>query len=185
MSNRVFVGRLPYEATSRDIERFFKGYGRVRDILMKRGYAFVELSESRDAEDAVHELNGERMMGMRVVVEHAKAKRIHDDRNGRSYSGRRSSRGRSYSRSRSRSPHRRSRSRDYDRRTSRSQNSQRSKSRSKSPIKNGKRYDDSPRGRDSRSPSGDRKRSSSPLNGQRSPSASPKRNGNDSPSARD
>lgn len=64
---RVYVGHIPYEARERDVERFFKGYGRIRDILMKRGYAFVELNDARDADDAVYDLNGKSMMGMRFV----------------------------------------------------------------------------------------------------------------------
>ena len=38
---RVFIGRLPYRADKRDIERFFKGYGRIQDIHLKTGYAFI------------------------------------------------------------------------------------------------------------------------------------------------
>jgi arginine/serine-rich splicing factor 4/5/6 len=62
---RVYVGHIPYEAQERDVERFFKGYGRIRDILLKRGYCFVEFSDPRDADDAVHDLNGRSLMGMR------------------------------------------------------------------------------------------------------------------------
>jgi len=35
------VGGLPYGVRERDLERFFKGYGRTRDILIKNGYGFV------------------------------------------------------------------------------------------------------------------------------------------------
>lgn len=38
---RVFLGRLPYRIRESDIERFFKGYGRIRDINVKTGFAFV------------------------------------------------------------------------------------------------------------------------------------------------
>ena len=38
--------------------RFFKGYGRIREILLKNGYGFVEFDDYRDADDAVYELNG-------------------------------------------------------------------------------------------------------------------------------
>ena len=41
MGTRVYVGRLPYDVRERDVEKFFKGYGRVREILMKDGFAFV------------------------------------------------------------------------------------------------------------------------------------------------
>lgn len=39
--HRVYVGGLPYGARERDLERFFKGYGRTKDILIKNGYGFV------------------------------------------------------------------------------------------------------------------------------------------------
>uniref|UniRef100_A0A1I7SD50 RRM domain-containing protein n=1 Tax=Bursaphelenchus xylophilus TaxID=6326 RepID=A0A1I7SD50_BURXY len=64
MGTRVYVGHIPYEARERDVEHFFDGYGKVRDILMKRGYCFVELSDPRDADDAVYDLNGKSMLGM-------------------------------------------------------------------------------------------------------------------------
>ena len=38
---RVYVGRVPMDARDKDIEKFFKGYGRLREILMKNGYTFV------------------------------------------------------------------------------------------------------------------------------------------------
>lgn len=41
VGTRVYIGGLPYGVKDRDIERFFKGYGRIRDILIKNGYGFV------------------------------------------------------------------------------------------------------------------------------------------------
>ena len=38
---RVFIGRLNPVAREKDVERFFKGYGRIRDIDLKRGFGFV------------------------------------------------------------------------------------------------------------------------------------------------
>ncbi|KAG8182172.1 hypothetical protein JTE90_017123 [Oedothorax gibbosus] len=72
MSTRVYIGRLPYDCRERDIERFFKGFGRIQEILMKNGFAFVEFNDPRDADDAVYELNGKEILGMRVVLELAR-----------------------------------------------------------------------------------------------------------------
>jgi len=36
VGSRVYVGGLPYGCRERDLERFFKGYGRTRDILLKK-----------------------------------------------------------------------------------------------------------------------------------------------------
>jgi len=41
MNTRVYIGRIPDTARDRDVERFFKGYGRIREILLKNGYGFV------------------------------------------------------------------------------------------------------------------------------------------------
>lgn len=38
---RVYVGNLPRDCRERDVERFFKGYGYVRDVTMKNGFCFV------------------------------------------------------------------------------------------------------------------------------------------------
>lgn len=85
VGSRVYVGGLPYGVRERDLERFFKGYGRTRDILIKNGYGFVvrffykmkkkkktkmyhvnqEFEDYRDADDAVYELNGKELLGER------------------------------------------------------------------------------------------------------------------------
>uniref|UniRef100_A0A0R3RRL9 RRM domain-containing protein n=1 Tax=Elaeophora elaphi TaxID=1147741 RepID=A0A0R3RRL9_9BILA len=69
MSARVYVGRLSYRASERDIEHFFRGYGRIRDIVLKNGFGFVEFDDPRDADDAVYELNGKELCGERVILE--------------------------------------------------------------------------------------------------------------------
>ena len=40
-SCRVYVGRLSYQAREKDVERFFRGIGRIRDINLKNGFGFV------------------------------------------------------------------------------------------------------------------------------------------------
>ncbi|KAG7170973.1 Serine-arginine protein 55-like 2 [Homarus americanus] len=69
---RVYVGGLHYNCRERDLERFFKRYGRLRDCLIKNGYGFVEFEDERDADDAVYEMNGRELLGERVTVEHAR-----------------------------------------------------------------------------------------------------------------
>ncbi|XP_075985012.1 serine and arginine rich splicing factor B52 isoform X4 [Anticarsia gemmatalis] len=72
VGSRVYVGGLPFGVRDRDLEKFFKGFGRIRDILIKNGYGFVEFEDFRDADDAVYELNGKELLGERVVVEPAR-----------------------------------------------------------------------------------------------------------------
>ena len=39
--NRVYIGRLPYHSKEKDVERFFRGFGRIKDINLKNGFGFV------------------------------------------------------------------------------------------------------------------------------------------------
>ncbi|KRX99680.1 Serine-arginine protein 55 [Trichinella pseudospiralis] len=70
-STRVYVGQLTSDIRENDLENFFKGYGRIREITLKNGYGFVEFDERRDADDAVHDLNGKPLMGEKIRVEMA------------------------------------------------------------------------------------------------------------------
>jgi len=72
---RVYIGNLPGSAREKDLEKFFKGYGRKTDFLIKQGFGFVEFDDYRDADDAVYELNGKEILGERVSVEHARGTR--------------------------------------------------------------------------------------------------------------
>ncbi|XP_055622377.1 serine/arginine-rich splicing factor 5-like [Toxorhynchites rutilus septentrionalis] len=74
VGSRVYVGGLPRDTRERDLERFFKGYGRLCDIMIKNGYAFVEFEDHRDADDAVYELDGKDLLDERVSVELARGK---------------------------------------------------------------------------------------------------------------
>ena len=38
---RLYIGRLNQRVTERDLKRFFDGYGKIREIFMKNGYAFL------------------------------------------------------------------------------------------------------------------------------------------------
>ena len=38
---RVFLGRLPRDCKERDVEKFFRGFGRIREINLKNGFGFV------------------------------------------------------------------------------------------------------------------------------------------------
>ncbi|KAG5835697.1 hypothetical protein ANANG_G00246750 [Anguilla anguilla] len=72
---RVYIGRLSYHVREKDIQRFFSGYGKLLEIDLKNGYGFVEFEDTRDADDAVYELNGRELCGERVIVEHARGPR--------------------------------------------------------------------------------------------------------------
>ncbi|KAG6862062.1 hypothetical protein C0995_007192 [Termitomyces sp. Mi166 len=66
MARRLYLGRLPTDARSEDVNKFFEGYGRIVDCRVM-------------TEDAVHQLNGKSFMGTSIVVEFAKESRPRRD----------------------------------------------------------------------------------------------------------
>ncbi|QCD97866.1 splicing factor [Vigna unguiculata] len=83
-NTRLYVGRLSHNTRSRDLERAFSRYGRVRGVDMKNDFAFVEFSDPRDADDARFNLDGRDFEGSRIIVEFAKG----GPRGSREYLGR-------------------------------------------------------------------------------------------------
>lgn len=68
-SARIYVGHLSHRVRETDIEDFFSRYGRVREVLLKNGFGFVEFDDPRDAEEAVYRCNGKELRGERIIVE--------------------------------------------------------------------------------------------------------------------
>ncbi|CAN6340213.1 unnamed protein product [Urochloa humidicola] len=71
-NTRLYVGRLSSRTRSRDLEYLFSKYGRIREVELKRDYAFIEFSDPRDADDAQYNLDGREVDGSRIIVEFAK-----------------------------------------------------------------------------------------------------------------
>jgi RNA recognition motif-containing protein len=80
MGKRIFVGNLPFSATSEDLERFFSEAGTCesatvvtdRDSGRSRGFGFVEMSSQSEADRAIAELNGRELQGRAINVSEAK-----------------------------------------------------------------------------------------------------------------
>jgi len=69
---KIYIGDLGNDATRYELEDAFNPFGTVKNVwIAKRppGFAFILMEDSRDAEDAVKELDGTRICGRRVKVE--------------------------------------------------------------------------------------------------------------------
>ncbi|KAI0317465.1 hypothetical protein OF83DRAFT_1121268 [Amylostereum chailletii] len=75
MSRRLYLGKLPPDSRTEDVQKFFDGYGKIVDCRVMTGFGFVEFDSSRDAEDALQQFNGKSFMGSSIVVEFAKESR--------------------------------------------------------------------------------------------------------------
>jgi len=60
--NKIYVGNLPPDVRTRDIEDIFYKYGKIAMVELKNQkgppFAFVEFEDPRDAEDSVKQRNG-------------------------------------------------------------------------------------------------------------------------------
>ena len=78
----IFVGNLSYQTTQEDLYAAFAAYGSVervnivtdRETGQPRGFAFVEMTERRDAETAIAKLNGAELNGRAMNVNEARPK---------------------------------------------------------------------------------------------------------------
>jgi cold-inducible RNA-binding protein len=78
----IFVGNLSFQTSQEDLNATFSQYGPVervnivtdRDSGQPRGFAFVEMTERRDAETAISVLNGSELNGRAINVNEARPK---------------------------------------------------------------------------------------------------------------
>jgi len=72
----IFVGNLDFGVTEEAIRSLFENYGTVervslmtdRDTGRSRGFAFVEMTDSAEAERAIAALNGTNVSGRTINV---------------------------------------------------------------------------------------------------------------------
>jgi len=82
MSQRIFVGNLPFSATDEQLNELFSKHGEVSSAEVvkdkfsnrSRGFGFVEMASADAATAAIAALNGYQMDGRPLTVSEAKAR---------------------------------------------------------------------------------------------------------------
>jgi RNA recognition motif-containing protein len=80
MSTKLYVGNLPFETNETDLQALFAQAGAVetvnvirdRDTGRARGFAFVEMSNESDAQNAIAQLNEKPFGGRNLTVNEAR-----------------------------------------------------------------------------------------------------------------
>ncbi|HET8563474.1 MAG TPA: RNA-binding protein [Candidatus Binatia bacterium] len=80
MSNKLYVGGLPYSVTEGQLQEVFSAHGTVESARVisdkftgrSRGFGFVEMSSGGEAQKAIEALNGSQLEGRTLVVNEAK-----------------------------------------------------------------------------------------------------------------
>jgi RNA recognition motif-containing protein len=82
MGKKLYVGNLAYGVTDSQLEQLFSAHGAVqsaqvimdRDTGRSKGFGFVEMSNSAEAEAAISALNGVEKEGRAMTVNEARPK---------------------------------------------------------------------------------------------------------------
>lgn len=76
----IYVGNLSYQATEEDLRTVFAEYGDVKRVTLPtdretgrmRGFAFVEMTDEAQEDNAIEELNDAEWMGRQLRVNKAR-----------------------------------------------------------------------------------------------------------------
>jgi RNA recognition motif-containing protein len=76
----IYVGNLSFKATEDEIKQAFSQYGKVarvsiivdRETNRSRGFAFVEMPDSQEAQAAIDGLNNQELAGRRISCNEAR-----------------------------------------------------------------------------------------------------------------
>ena len=74
-NSQIFIAKLSPSIRHKDLEYEFRKFGRIRTLQLKKGYAFIEFDDYHHADEAIHEMNGRRILGQKIVVQAAHGKR--------------------------------------------------------------------------------------------------------------
>ena len=80
MSNKIYVGGLPYSTTDGQLQEIFSAHGTVESARVitdkftgrSRGFGFVEMGSDEEAKKAIEALNGTELEGRTLTVNEAR-----------------------------------------------------------------------------------------------------------------
>lgn len=83
MSNKIYVGNLPFSSTEDELRSVFGQHGDVESVKVitdretgrPRGFAFVEMTDAAAASSAIKVLDGSELGGRNLRVNEAEDKR--------------------------------------------------------------------------------------------------------------
>ncbi|GAB4114260.1 MAG: RNA-binding protein [Candidatus Caldatribacteriota bacterium] len=90
-SSKLYVGNLSYSVNNQQLEELFANQGTVNsvNVIEGKGFGFVEMSSSEEAQSAMEALNNTEFIGRPLKIDEARPqqprKDFNDNRNRRSY----------------------------------------------------------------------------------------------------
>ena len=95
MATKLFVGNLSFNTTTADLEALFGQAGALSSVNiisdkftgLSRGFGFVEMGSTQEAETAIERFNGYELQGRALTVNEAKPQEARAGGGGRSGGG--------------------------------------------------------------------------------------------------
>ena len=83
MSANIYVSNIPYKMDENFLREIFEIYGKVSYVTIikdhitgvSKGYGFIEMPVSKEAENAINKLNDNEILGRRIQVKIANNKK--------------------------------------------------------------------------------------------------------------
>jgi RNA recognition motif-containing protein len=79
--SKLYVGNLSYSVTSQQLEELFANQGTVKsvNIIEGKGFGFVEMSSSEEAQSAMEALNNSEFAGRPLKIDEARPQKPRRD----------------------------------------------------------------------------------------------------------
>ncbi|MCJ7788677.1 MAG: RNA-binding protein [Candidatus Atribacteria bacterium] len=79
--SKLYVGNLKYSVTSEQLKELFSSYGEVKsvNIIEGKGFAFIEMASSEEAEKAKDALNDTEFDGRPLKIDEARPRKPRSD----------------------------------------------------------------------------------------------------------
>ena len=98
---RIYVGNFVFETSEQELREAFEAYGQVQEVSMiqdrdtgrPKGFAFVEMPTSEEAQAAIEGLNGKEFAGRTITVNEARPRPERGSGGGGGFRGGRGDRG--------------------------------------------------------------------------------------------
>jgi RNA recognition motif-containing protein len=86
-SSKLYVGNFGYSTVDSQLEKLFSPFGQVKSVTVigNKGFGFVEMSNTSEAEKAKEALDGSDFEGRTLRVNEARPQNSRPDRNFRRY----------------------------------------------------------------------------------------------------
>ena len=80
MSTKIYVGNLPFSVTQEKLKELFEPFGDIEEAIVisdrfsgrSKGFGFVTLTDKKDADKAIEDMNGKEIDGREIKVNEAR-----------------------------------------------------------------------------------------------------------------